>query len=428
MSEALIVRNVTVIDGSGGPAAPGSEVLIEDGVFRAIRPSGSGDPGVPVFDGKGGYLLPGLWESHTHLRARPEEAPPDQIARLDGILAEYLRAGITSVLELGGPLDIDVSLRQRYSTTPATASADLFFAGPSFTGIDGWPLGLHHNHALVREAGDAETARRMCREIIEGGVDFIKVIYDGEPGAPDKLPREALEAVVATARELGKHVVVHICTSRDIREAVEAGANGIEHTFIPADPDDVGEAEDIAGLLARTGTYFCPTLTVFEQIGRSGDRAYLQALVHDEIISQSYADAVAKRPTFGEPFPHHPAEETLLRYTYGMRTLPIYRDAGVKIAAGSDVAFFMARPAALHRELQLLALAGLSCSQVIVAATRHAAEKIGKGATIGTIAPGMIADALLVDADPLADVMSLVRAGHRVAAIRAGQLHAAVVA
>jgi imidazolonepropionase-like amidohydrolase len=108
--------------------------------------------------------------------------------------------------------------------------------------------------------------------------------------------------------------------------------------------------------------------------------------------------------------------------TYGMRALPIMRDAGVKIAAGSDIAPFMSRPAALLRELQLLSAAGLSNGEVIVAATRHAAEKIGKGNTVGTIAPGAVADAVLVDADPLADVMHLVRPEHRVATLRHGGL------
>jgi N-acyl-D-aspartate/D-glutamate deacylase len=65
VSEALIVRNVTVIDGSGGEPLPGAEVVIEDGVFHEIRPQT--DEAFPnVFDGRGGYLLPGLWESHTH--------------------------------------------------------------------------------------------------------------------------------------------------------------------------------------------------------------------------------------------------------------------------------------------------------------------------------------------------------------------------
>jgi imidazolonepropionase-like amidohydrolase len=425
MGEDLIVRNVTVIDGSGSEPVANAEVAIQDGKFVAIRPSDARTNATRVFDGRGGFLLPGLWEGHTHLRARPDEAPADQVARLEDILAGYLAAGITTVLELGGPLDIDGRLRERHRITPPTDAAELFFAGPSFTGINGWPLGLHHNHSLVREAGDAESARRMVLEL-EGETDFVKCIYDGEPGAPDKLPRAALQAIVTAAHERGKKVLVHIATKRDIEEAVDAGADCIEHTFIPSDPDDLTEAEDVADLLAGTGTYFSPTLTIFEQIGRSGDRAYLDTLTNDAIISSEEARAVAGREMFGAPFPHHPSAETLTRFNYGMRILPIMRDAGVKIVAGSDVSLFMSRPAALLRELQLLADAGLPTQAVIVAATRYAAEKIGKGESVGTIGVGQVADALLLDANPLADVMHLVRGSHRIATIRRGHLSEAV--
>jgi imidazolonepropionase-like amidohydrolase len=424
MAEDLIIRNVTVIDGSGAAPMANAEVAIEGGKFTAIRAAGRDTNGATVFDGRGGYLLPGLWEGHTHLRARPDEAPADQVARLETILAGYLAAGITTVLELGGPLDIDGRLRERHRTTPPTAAAELFFAGPSFTGINGWPLELHGNHSLIREAGDADSARRMVLEL-EGETDFVKCIYDGEPGAADKLPRAALQAIVTAAHERGKSVLVHIASKRDIEEAVDAGADCIEHSFIPSDPDDLTEAEDVADLLASTGTYFSPTLTVFEQIGRSGDRAYLDELARDAIISPAEALEIAGRKTFGAPFPHHPAAETLTRFRYGMRILPIMRDAGVKIVAGSDVGFFMSRPAALLRELQLLSDAGLPSGDVIVAASRYSAEKIGKGKSVGTIAAGQVADALLLDADPLCDVMHLIRPSHRVATIRRGHLSVA---
>jgi imidazolonepropionase-like amidohydrolase len=180
--------------------------------------------------------------------------------------------------------------------------------------------------------------------------------------------------------------------------------------------------------LASTGTYFAPTLTIFEQIAHAGDPAYLARLTNDAIITADEARAVAARPSFGAPFPHHPQAETLARFRYGMRILPLMRDAGVKIVAGSDVGLVMSRPAALLRELQLLADAGLAPGDVIVAASRHAAEKIGKGAVAGTIAPGQIADAVLVDANPLADIMHLIRPSHRVATLRRGRLAVAAPA
>ena len=426
MAEDLIVRNVTVIDGFGGPPVASAEVGVSNGCFTAVRPAGTGDAGI-VYDGRGGYLLPGLWEGHTHLRAHTGEAAADQTARLETILATYLQAGITTVLELGGPLDINMRLRERRRTAPPVAAADLLFAGPTYCGIDGWPVTLHHDHTLVREPADAESARRMLLEVVSE-IDFVKCHYHGEPGAADKLPRVALQAIVDVAHERGKNVLVHVCTKRDIEDAVDAGADCIEHAFIPADPDDDREAADVAALLAATGTYFCPTLTVFEQIARSGDRTYLDELARDAIVSSGDVADIAASPAFGAPFPHHPAGQTLVRLRYALRTLPIFRDAGVKISAGSDLAMFMSRPAALLRELQLLASAGLSPGDVIVAATRHSAEKVGRGAQAGTIAAGAIADALLLDADPLADVAHLVRSEHRIGTIRRGHLNLSATA
>jgi imidazolonepropionase-like amidohydrolase len=426
MREELIVRNVTLLDGTGGGPRTNVDVAIANGAFAAIRPTDKTENGATIVDGTGRYMLPGLWEGHTHLRARPDEAPADQVARLEAILASYLAVGITTVLELGGPLDIDGRLREKHRITPATDSADLYFAGPSFTGINGWPLEMHNNRALIREAGDAESARRMVLEL-EGETDFVKCIYDGEPGAPDKLPRAALKAIVVASHDRGKSVLAHIATKRDIEECVDAGVDCIEHTFIPEDPSDFTEAADVAQLLAGTGTFFSPTLAIFEQIGRSGDRTYLHELARDAIVSSEEAHAAAERPSFGAPFPHHPAKETLARFRYGMRSLPIMRDAGVKIVAGSDVGMFMSRPAALLRELQLLSKAGLSGSAVVTAATRYAAEKIGKGGSVGTIAAGLVADALLLDADPSADVMHLVRPRHRIATIRRGSYSPAAI-
>lgn len=420
MREDLILRNVTVVDGSGGPPRTNVEVAIAGETFAAIRPTGSGPAGAKVVE-RGGYLIPGLWEGHTHLRMRPGETATDQVARLEGILADYLAAGITTVLELGGPLDIDGRLREKHRNAPSTETAELFFAGPCITGINGWPLHLHGNHSLVREAGDAETGRRTVLELGDE-TDFVKCMYHGTPGAPDKLPRAALEAIVDAAHERGKRVLVHIRTKRDVEEVVDAGADGIEHAFIPENPNDLSEAEEVARLLARTGTYFSPTFTVLEMIARTGDRAYLHELARDGIISAQDAERVGASKAFNGTFPEHPADETLMRLRYGMRALPIMRDAGVKISAGSDHGLFTSRPSALMRELQLLAQAGLSGGEIVVAATRHQAEKIGKDAKVGTIAAGQLADAVLLDADPLADVMHLVRPEHRVATLRRGRL------
>lgn len=421
MTADLIVRDVTVVDGTAAPPLPHRDVAIVAGRFAGIVPSGTIPAnGARTLDGAGRWLIPGLWESHTHLRGDPADALDAAVARLDGLMAEYLASGITTVVELGGPLDVDAALRELRRRGAGSPGAHLAFAGPSLTGIEGWPLGLHHQRNLVRETGDAQQAAAAVAELAAGGADLIKIIYDGHPGDPDKLPPDALREAVARAHDQTLRVVVHVHDLEDVHDALGAGADGIEHAVVP-DGDPVEGGKRLADAFARAGAMFCPTLTIFEQIGRDGDPAYLDELVAAGITTpQERAALLAPGSRFGgRNFPHHPAESTFARYEAGLAILPLMRAAGVPIAAGSDVAVFMARPKALHRELQLLAKGGLTPHEVLVAATSVSARKLTR-ATSGTIAPGRDADALLLDADPFADVAHLYEARHRAATIRAG--------
>ncbi len=425
MNQTTTITNITVIDGFGGKPLVDAEVTILDGLISSVAPRRANANLVDgvTFDGRGGYLIPGLWEGHTHLRSMRGEAVHDEASRLEDILRGYLRAGITTVVDLGGPLDVACAFRNRQRHVPATAEADFLFSGPVFTGVNGWPLAVHGDHSLVHEAGDAETGRRMVFDLPDEP-DVIKCMYDGEEGASDKLSRSTMKAIISAAHERGKKALVHICTSQDIEAAIDADADGIEHSFVPRDFEDVGEAKRVAKVLSRAGAIFAPTLTIFEQIARSGDPAYLDELQRDGIITHDDKSAALNSELFrGKPFPHHPRDETLKRYRYAAKTLPIMLDAGVKVAAGSDRAFFTTRPGALLRDLQLLARAGMPIGQVIEAATRRSAQKIGKEKIVGTITNGSVADAFIVNADPIANIDVVVRKEHRVACIRRGHVH-----
>ncbi|MEU7365932.1 amidohydrolase family protein [Streptomyces hygroscopicus] len=418
----MIIKNVTVIDGTGSAPRPGTDVTIADGHFTDLRPTTAPAPGShaddQVLDGRGGYLVPGLWESHTHLTGHAMAVPEtERVAHLRGQLDDYLKAGITSVCDLGG--SVAYGRQAREAVRPGTA-ATLFYAGPCFTGPEGWPLQIHGDRTMALETGSAEDARRTVRELL-GQVDFVKCIFDGKDG--ERLPLAALEVIVAEAHAVGKNVLAHVATGTDVRDAIRAGVDCIEHSFVPQDAADLAEAERIAALMAEAGTLFCPTVVTWEQLGHNGDRAHLDRLVADRVITAEEAAEIAARPAYGKPFPHHPADESRIRFDYAMRALPLFRDAGVKLVAGSDIALTMPTPtSALLRELQLFAQAGLDSSEIIAAATSRAAEKIGKHDTVGTVTVGAVADAVLLDADPLTDIAHLIDPQHHRAVISAGLL------
>ncbi|WP_188316939.1 amidohydrolase family protein [Solihabitans fulvus] len=422
----MIIRNVTVIDGQRAAPIADAEVVVTDGRFSAIRTAADARPaasGAFVFDARGGYLVPGLWESHTHLGGLASFKPENERAKyISELLTEFLSGGVTSVVDLGGPLETELAARDYRSRATDTA-AGLFFAGPVFTGINGWPvLDDPERASIAYQTDNADTAYRRALELADQ-VDFIKCIYDGEPGAPDKLPLDALKAIVAAAHEKGRKVLVHVHERIDLEEAVASGADGIEHAFRPQDPRSTAEARDIAALLTETNTYYCPTLVTWEQIARNGEAGYLQTLVDDGFATPEDIPQITSRPIYGREFPRHSAQDARVRFDYAMRTLALMHDAGVKITAGSDVAMLMpSRPAALLRELQLLAKAGLPLPAVLAAGTRHSAEKIGQQTTTpGTITVGSVADALLLDADPYADIAHLVDRSHHVGTVRAGR-------
>ena len=411
----VIIRNVTVINGSD--SISDAEVVVTDGKFSAIRPVTDEQPAI---DGHGGYLVPGLCESHTHLLGPAMGQPENErVPHLSGMLAGYLAAGITSVMDLGGPTD----LARAYRAAVPDPVARLFFAGQSFTGIRGWPV-LDNSAftAIAHQVDDPERAYALALAASDE-VDFIKCIYDGEPGAPEKLTFGVLRAIVAAAHEKGKKVMVHVHHRDDIDDAVAVGADGIEHAFLPEEPASTSEAADVAATLAESGTYYCPTLVTFEQIARNGDVTYFDELVRDGIATTEDIPRIMASPLYERPFPRHPADECATRFDYAMRTLGTMHDAGVKIVAGSDVAMLMpSPPLALFREMQLLAKAGLPLDAVLAASTRHAAAKIGQDANIGTIAPGAAADALLLDANPLTDLAHLIDPSHRIGILRNGQM------
>ncbi|WP_329073884.1 amidohydrolase family protein [Streptomyces niveus] len=423
----LIISDVTVIDGTGGVPRAGMDVLIADGRFADIRPSSTGisstPAGEPVLDGHGGYLLPGLWESHTHLRDYGASLPePERFAHLKDVLAGYLAEGITSVCDLGGMPELSPRLRDASKADAAVAS--LFTSEAVFTGIDGWPVtGLLGHRSGVMEVGSADDARRYLQGLSLDEVDYIKCMFDGKPGGGQRLPRAALEVIIAAAHEAGKKVLVHIATGMDMREAVHAGADCIEHSPIPQDPGDLSEADELAGLMADAGTLHCPTVATWEQLAYGAYPDYLDQLITDGILTQDGAKEITASPTYGQPFPKHPAQECRVRFEYAMRTLPLFHEANVKLVAGSDIARVMPTPArALLREMQLFAKAGVPSSAVIASATSRAAEKVGKQATTGTVAVGSVADAVLLDSDPVADLSPLIDQRHVRAVVSSGHV------
>jgi imidazolonepropionase-like amidohydrolase len=305
---------------------------------------GTDEAGADVVDGQGGVLLPGLIDAHVHLDG------PGRLA----VLASY---GVTTALDMASVPEETAALRGEAGQTdfrsaglPAIAPGSLH---SHFPGIG--------QRGLIAGAGEAT---RFVADRIAEGSDFIKIVV-GSPFADHD--QATIDALVTAAHEQGKLVVAHASSAEAVRKAQHAGADVLTHA-----PLDQVLASSVAADLAAAGRIVVPTLTMMDAIVAA--------------IAPPGAD-----------------------YANARASVAILLEAGVPVLAGTDANDSPGTPIrvphgqSLHRELELLVDAGLSPLQALRAATAVPARYFGLSDR-GAIKPGLRADLILIEEDPLADI------------------------
>ncbi len=365
-AQSLVITDATIIDASApAPRSTGS-ILVQDGRILAIGPDVAIPAGARVIDGRGRFVIPGLWDMHAHLAALTEIGRAPE---------RYVGHGVLAVRDMGGHLDSLLALRTAIGTGTRTGP-ELVMAGPTLNGIQPAPF-----HRMVETA---EEARAAVRELAAAGVDFIKIHR--------ATGREAFEAILDEAARHRLPVAGHVPLVISWPEASAAGIWSIEHIqtlwenvqpdagrlageFLAiADRLDGPLGDSIFAVLRSNGTFFDPTL-----IG--------------------YEESIARAS---------PAVATLRRTAYE-RMKPIAARAaraGVPIVTGTDV--LERHGAALLDELERLVAIGMSPQDVLAAATVTSAAA-ARRPELGRVSVGAPASFLLLDADPLADIGHLRR-------------------
>jgi len=424
---SILIRNVTLVDGTGGPARAGQSVLIRGERIVAVGPAArlGVPPGAEVVEGGGRFLIPGLWDMHTHVIAYGAKAFPLFVAN-----------GVTTIRETGGsPPEKALALRALARTT-ADPAPRVLVAGPTLDapwmvrpGFGRWPIAT------------PEAARRAVDSLASLGVDFVKV--------HSATPRAAYFAVLERARARGLMVVGHIPDSVAPAEAIRAGQRTIEHDW------------RLPTAMSREGDRLSREMLARMQVAldAGGDQPKLWPVVQQRIAADSLAResfdsaaawafgraaaeaAVWFDPTLmvlltqarrnepavrlppelrfvppeglefedGLPPKEHPTDEDIAAgrraYAEALQTIRALAAAGARFVAGTDTPVLPLVPGfALQGELEQLVAAGLSPAQAIAAATGNAAAAMGREPELGTIAAGKVADLVLLGADPLADI------------------------
>jgi imidazolonepropionase-like amidohydrolase len=415
----LAFTGVTVVDVERGGLEREQTVIVEAGVITQVGPgvSTSIPTGARVVDGRGRYLVPGLWDMHAHLYAISP--------LLD--LPLFIAYGVTQVRDMlscpkaGDPFIACPEEKRRWNDEavagqrigPRVVSTTSFMANGSGT--------LERLRGVPRFFGTStpEEARAFVRHFA-GRVDEIKVY--------DRIPRDAYLALVDEARRHGLPVVGHRPHAVGAAEAA-AHQKSIEHArFIlhesfpgrdalreaagtaawredrrrMLDEHDPAAAAAIFEAMRRHGTWYVPTHLTRWSDAYADDPAvredsllrYLHPLMRWQWMED--VDALLAR----DPSPE--AREAYREfYRRGLALTGAAHAAGVRVLAGSD---YLVSGPDLHRELEQLVLAGLSPAEALRAATLSAAEYYGLEDRYGRIAPGFAADLVLLAADPLEDI------------------------
>jgi enamidase len=407
MTEALVLDNFTLVDGTGDAPVPGARIVIENGVIVSVE---SGSPrltGAQVVDGRERWLLPGLWDTHMHHGfSSGGLLSPEEFSEAQLLLnwRAYLRSGVTSVVSVGDDPQRVIAARaaEREGTL---VGPRIYAAGSVFTAPGGHPVGtILHGEAtrvgdLAIEVGDAVEGRQRVRQLVEDhGVDLIKVIYSSTPGNGPQLRRDVLDALVQEAHELRRPVFAHISTPEEAADCVAAGVNGLEHMVL----DDGRTLDGVLAAAREQGVFWTPTLALFDRMAHDFDLAYIEDYRPAGFVSRTVLLSVrewAARGRGGTPASPVPRWERTVELAGRAHA------AGVRLALGTDAGMIAVfHGLAVHRELELLVRAGLTSTEALTAATRVAAAKVGADARLGTVEVGKEADLLVLRDSPLEDI------------------------
>ncbi len=416
-TQPLVITHVTIIDATGARPKPDQTIVIVAGRIREIGKSSAVrvPRGAQVLDATGKFLIPGLWDMHVHLAG--VSANPAWSKEV--VLPLYVANGVTGVRDMGSDLKLIQQWRKEI--------ADGLLAGPRIVTPGPMLTTRKSTQPEMSAVQNESEARQTVRSLKSRGADFIKVIYlshDSYMALADESKKEHIpfaghvpESVTAgEASDAGQKSIEHLsgillaCSSREaeIRKArAEARAKSDRSAFerLAVETLDTYDEKKASLLFARfvkNGTWQAPTLVwtraneSLQNISADDDRLkYVPAALKEEWKPEKMREGVTQ------------ARFELARRAFAkeLEIVGAMNRAGVRILAGSDSLDPYVFPgSSLHEELALLVQAGLTPIEAIQAATRNAASYLGMLDTSGTIERGKVADLLLLDANPLADI------------------------
>ena len=398
----ILFENACLWDGLAEHSRPGCHVLVEGETIREVsdRPIATGAARMNL---TGRTLMPGLIDAHVHVVASLANIAanamlPDEVVamRAGQLMREMLLRGFTTVRDLGGAT---LGLRMAWEEGLIEGSRlSLCGKALSQTGghcdfrgrLDTRPMAFFEARlgSLGRIVDGVDEVRRACREEIKGGADYIKLMANGGVASPSDpiaflgFSEGELRAAVEEAEMAQTYVAAHLYTDSAIARAVRCGVLSLEHCNLIT--------EATAREAAVAGAIACPTLVTYQALKEEGASLGLGA------------ESLAK------------IDDVRLA---GLQSLERMRNAGLPMAFGTDLLGPMHRR---QSEEFLIRREVLPAVEILHSATSVAARLLRQEGRIGVIAPGALADLIVVEGDPLADLALLTEQGAHLPVIMQG--------
>lgn len=389
MGRSFILRNASIMRPDGDFTDPG-DILVEDGIIRAVGRGLSAPRGIPQWNCEGRWLMPGVFDCHAHVGMSTDNAwenlnTPYSLRVLETArnLDAMLRSGVTWVRDAGGAdAGVRAALERGVISGPGLQVSvcllcqtgghmDTYLPGEGISvSTDGFMPAYPGRPDYVVDGEDA--MRKAVRTVIRAGADWVKLcvtggIFSGTDGAmAAQFSPEELAVAAAEARKAGRPVMAHAVGGEGVTLALEAGVRSLEH--------GVYLTEEQVSLMKRRGTFFVPTLTIYHHLAELAD------LPDSPLPPALIAGAGKLKEQLGQ-------------------SVRMADEAGVPIALGTDSSGRDSHGHSLE-EIYWLCRAGLSVEKALTAATLRGAELCSCADTRGRLSPGYRFDAILLERDP----------------------------
>jgi imidazolonepropionase-like amidohydrolase len=404
--ETFVLRNFTLIDGAKPDASPNSSMIVKDGRIAWVGPDSKlrlpGNGQSVNLTGK--YIMPGIINLHGHvgntigLVQDPENFTRSNVESQLGLYASY---GVTTLCSMGSEQPLIMAMRAEQRLNGRPKMTRIYTALRGFTAVGGYPTTAPGMKGVPFEVSNVSEVQKDVSQLAGEKVDIVKIWVDDHLGKDVKIPFDLSKAIIEEAHKYHLKVAAHVFYLDDAKALINAGLNGLAHSVRdkPVDNELIEEMKkhkswQAAATLTREASTF-----VFSEPSPMLNDPFFAPSVSTGTL-RTLKDPAFQKQVAAEPDAQH-GRAWLEMAKKNLKTL---FDAGVKCGFGTDTGpprriqgYFE------HWEMELMAEAGLTPSQIITIATKNSAEFLG-ASDLGTLQKGKWADLIVLRANPLENI------------------------